>query len=168
MTAALALLFTASGCSHDADRDSVEPRDSASRQATCRLEGKQTAQVTLTDDGQKLTLEFVGQPVPPDGEAGYFAMVYDEAGETGAQLGMTFNDGEPEGYLVFDTGAAQQTNLEGVPDVNGDSVTGTFPLSAGPLRDFEVAQWNATFTRNLVDVGTCLGDPDEFLQPFPD
>lgn len=158
------------GCG-GSDGDSAKPEQSTSPKAAaptptaaCDLSGAKV-HVTLTEGKKAIVVTFTGQAVPASGSVGYFAEVWDKAGNTGAQLGMKFNDGEPEGYFVFDNGAAKQTNLDGKADVDGSTVTGTFPKSAGPLSDFDIAQWNAGLSINQKDVGTCPSD--DYLQPFP-
>ena len=129
------------------------------------LKGSHTARVRLVDNDDALVATFTGQSVADKGTTGYFVTVFDEAGDNGAQLGITYRDGNPEAYFVLDLGEAMQENLDGEATVYGDTVTGEFPKSAKPLGDFDVAEWNATFAGNGTDLGTC--PKKEFLQPFP-
>lgn len=166
--AVVSVLAMATACGGDADNpdesgngSESSPSQSATppeSSASCTLKGSHQADVTLTDTGDELVAEFVGQPVAAIDTTGYFVTVYDEAGETGGQLGMTYLDGEPMAYFVFDSGEASQENLSGAAAVDGDTVTGTFPKSAAPLGDFEVAMWNAAFTLAGKDVGNCPKD----------
>jgi hypothetical protein len=137
------------------DRESASESAATTLRASCDLKGKHPAHVTLTDDGDSLIATFEGQPVADTDTTGYFVTVFDEAGETGAQLGMHYLDGELIDYSIFDIGGAFQENLEGNPQVDGDTVTGTFPKSVKPLGDFDVAKWNAAFTLAGRDMGNC-------------
>ena len=129
------------------------------------LTGSHTARVRLVDNEDALVATFTGQSVADRGTTGYYVTVFDDAGDHGAQLAITYRDGEPEAYFVFDVGGAMQENLTGEATVDGDTVTGEFPKSAKPLGDFDVAEWNATFAGNGADLGRC--PKKEFLQPFP-
>ena len=130
-----------------------------------RAQGLTYCSRELVDNDTALVATFTGQPVADAGTTGYFVTVFDEAGDNGAQLGITYRDGNPEAYFVFDVGEATQENLDGEARVDGDTVTGEFPKSAQPLGDFDVAEWNATFAGNGTDLGIC--PKKEFLQPFP-
>ena len=68
---------------------------------------------------------------------------------------MEYLDGEQYSYFVFDDGDVVQENLPGEARVDGDTVTATFPKSAGALNDVEIAKWNAAFTLAGKDVGNC-------------
>lgn len=69
---------------------------------------------------------------------------------------------------MFDSGTAQQTNLDGDADVQGTTVVGTFPKASENLGDFEVSQWNAALTRDGNDIAGCPDlEGEKFLQPFP-
>lgn len=134
-------------------------------ESSCRLKGQSRAKVTLTDAGDRLIATFVGQPIAANGTSGYFVTVFDQPGETGAQLGATFRDGQPEAYFVFDYGDAMQENLTGQASVDGATVVATFPRSAEPLGDLVISQWSAGVSRNGNDVGLCPKDMS--LLPFP-
>lgn len=146
-----------------AAQSSAEPAET--REASCVLKGSRAARVRLVDGDDALVATFTGQPVADKGTTGYFVTVFDDAGDHGAQLGITYRDGNPEGYFVFDVGTSTQENLDGEATVDGDTVTGEFPKSAKPLGDFDVGEWNATFAGNGSDLGKC--PKNEFLQPFP-
>ncbi len=133
--------------------------------ATCTLKGR-PVEVTMESNPGGLMLSFVGQPVPAQGEILYSALVYDEGGETGGQLGMKFLDGEQIGYYVFGSEAAEQANLDGEVDVSGNRVTGSFPVDdLGPLGQTGVGMWSASLSINGEDVGMCPGGYG--TQPFP-
>jgi hypothetical protein len=176
--ATLLLTSAVGGCGESDTKKAIAPPASSnsgtstpsapSVTAACDLVGTETAHVTLAETGEKLVLTFMGASISKVGTTGYFATVFDEPGDNGAQLGITFRDGAPESYFVFDSGAAHQTNLEGEAEVQGDMVVGTFPKASENLGDFDVAQWNAALTRNGNDIAGCPDlNGDEFLQPFP-
>lgn len=178
LLAAILLTFMVGGCGgSDTEKPATPPAPSekspsapaaASITGVCELVGHENAHVTLEETGEEFVLTFKGAPISGVGTTGYFATVFDEPGNNGAQLGITFRDGAPESYFVFDNGAAKQTNLEGEAHVQGDKVVGTFPKASENLDDFDVAQWNAALTRNGNDIAGCPDlNGEEFLQPFP-
>lgn len=138
----------------------------AVKQATCKLKGPETADVTLQETGDGLVATFEGQPVRPSGSTFYSVTAFDQAGEEGVQLGMKFLDAELIGYFVFDIGLTQQANLDGSPDLTGKTVRGFFPIEElGTLGKVGAASWSASFSLDGTDVGLCPGDYES--QPFP-
>lgn len=177
LLAAVLLTFAVGGCGGSDSKKATTPPASHKKRASpspesvtaaCDLIGKEAPHVTLEETGTAFVLTFTGAPISEVGTTGYFATLFDEPGDNGAQLGITFRDGEPESYFVFDSGAAHQTNLEGEAEVQGDKLVGTFPKTSENLGDFDVAQWNAALTRSGNDIAGCPDlNGDEFLQPFP-
>jgi hypothetical protein len=174
---ALAVTLAYGGCGGSDTNGATTPQPSrkkasptpASITAACDLVGDETAHVTLEETGSEFVLTFQGASISGSGTTGYFATVFDEPGANGSQLGITFRNGAPESYFVFDIGSANQTNLEGEAEVQGDKVTGTFPKASANLGDFDIAQWNAALTRNGNDIAGCPDlKGDDFLQPFSD
>jgi hypothetical protein len=131
----------------------------------CKLKGSGgTATLEQTADG--LVMTFKGLPVPASGTVLYSVTAYDIAGENGGQLGVKYQDGEQVGYFVFDFGDAEQTNLDGSPEVSGDTLsTSVADADLGPLSGVAVASWSAAYSVNGKDVGTCPGGIDSL--PFP-
>lgn len=153
---------TAAEQSHPAE----VPSDAAPLTAMCKLKGSPGGTATLeqTDDG--LVMTFAGLSVSPSGTVLYSVTAFDDAGENGGQLGVKYQDSEQVGYFVFDFGTAEQTNLEGSPQVSGDTVTASVAdADLGPLSEVEVASWSAAYSVNGKDVGTCPGGIESL--PFP-
>jgi hypothetical protein len=134
--------------------------------ATCTLEGKRAADVSLEYTSEGFDLTFAGQPVPSNGTALYSATVFDDTGEHGVQLGVKYLDGEQIAYFVFSFDTYEQTNLNGAASVNGNTVSASFPAAdLGPLRKADPASWSAAFSVEGNDVGECPGGIDSL--PFP-
>ena len=166
--AALLVALAACGGTDDegSDTASEEASTPEAREATCTLKGKRKAEVTLRDTGDALVVTFVGQPVPSQGDALYSVTALDESGDNGVQLGMSFLNGEQDGYYVFDFGPVQQANLSDDVSVDGKTVTGKFPVDQlGKLGEEGIAAWSATFNVLGDDVATCPGGGGSL--PFP-
>jgi len=150
----------------DSPVETTEPPPAAARTASCNLVGSHPGHVTVEDDGDNLTATFTGTPIAPTDTTGLYVSVYDSSGNNGGQMGAKFLDGEQIAYFVFDSGAANQVNLDGEADVSGSTVVLTFPKDAGMLDGLDLAKWNAAYTLAGNDVGNCPSGGAATL-PFP-
>lgn len=168
VTAAAALLLAACGGDPAPKAKPAEPTKPAVLRASCELEGAYTGQVTLTERKDMFLVEWKGQPVAPKGKTNFAVSVFDKAGERGADFSVDFLDGERIGYFVSITSDTPMvTNLKGDPVVEGDTVSASFPTSAGSLSKIDVAQWGAAYTVDFDSSGTCPKDSSAGFLPFP-
>lgn len=112
-------------------------------------------QVDLKRSGDELVATFAMTATPPkSGTFSALVNVSDEPGNLSRQLGVKWQDGELVGYFIFDSGTAEQTNLDGEPTIDGKSVAMSFPWSS--VEDLgDVWNWYALTTVDGEDVDTC-------------
>lgn len=142
----------------------TQPKEVKPRKASCNVEGSQ-ARATLEDNVDNVVLTFDGEKIAATDTTGFYATVYDEAGEHGGQIGAQYLDGKLIAYFTAVETDGGQTNMTGRPEVSGSRIIMTFPKSMGGLGDFAIAKWSAAYTMAGKDIGMCPGDYD--TQPFP-
>lgn len=139
-----------------------------SRAATCndrQGDGKplDIAAVKLTQVGDQLVVTFTTTTNPPSSGTTFWSLlVASSSGDKAGQLGVKFLDGQQIAHFVFDSGTAQQTNLEDQATVAGKTITARFPYavvdSYGPGWT-----WRAATSVNGDDVDAC---PEEGADPL--
>ncbi|MEH3068857.1 MAG: hypothetical protein PGN15_12760 [Aeromicrobium erythreum] len=135
------------------------------REDSCKVKGS-NATATLTDNADNVVLTFKGESIRPTDTTGFYATVFDAAGENGGQIGAQYMDGDLISYFIAVETDGPQANLQGEPEIRGKTITMTFPKDSGGLGDIEIANWSAAFTVAGEDVGMC---PEGYgTQPYAD
>lgn len=111
---------------------------------------------TLTETGDAYEVTWSGQPPAGTGRSVYAVNLLDDGG-TSLSLQLTFEDGTPDQYGVTDE-SATLTPVDGEPQSDGDTVTGSFPKATKGLDGFTPSQWNANVTLLEEDVSAYCND----------
>jgi hypothetical protein len=121
--------------------------------------------VTLTGQGDWLVVRFdTTEPPPLTGTVLWTVFASSVDGNESKQLGVKYLDGSQIAYFVYDFGTAQQENLFGTVDVDGSSMTASFPASM--LADLGPSwRWSATTNVEGTDTDTCPDAGADWLDP---
>jgi hypothetical protein len=136
-TVIVAALFTAvavSGCSAGGDDAASGPTPTPSRTAvtpgtaTCELLGTDGGTVSMTETADSYTVEFRGVPRDAaDDRTSYSVQVDDDDRQAYAGLLMSWDRDRLMNYGTTDEPAADEVEVDGEPEEDGDVVRGTFP-----------------------------------------
>lgn len=164
---ATVLLASLAACGGGAEESPENVNSSAlTGSASCkdkRGDGKggDLTSVSLESDGDDLTATFeVTEPIPSNGTALFAIDAWNDAGDTGYQLGLKYEGGRQIAHFVFDQVDANQVNLDGEASTDGTTTTATFPVS-------EIAKLGESFKWTAV-YNVAGNDADECPKPSGD
>jgi predicted small lipoprotein YifL len=143
----------------------TEGQEFKPRKASCKVKSS-NATATLEDNERAVVLTFDNATIAATDTTGFYATVYDKAGENGGQIGAKYLDGDLIAYFTAVETEGGQTNMTGKPELSGKRIIMTFPKSKGGLGDIRIAKWSATFTLAGNDVFMCPST-DFGAQRFP-
>lgn len=127
--------------------------------------GGDLTSVSLQSDGENLTATFeTTKPIPSNGTALFAIDAWNEAGDTGYQLGLKYDGGQQIAHFVFDHVEANQTNLDGEASTDGTTTTATFPVSEVDSLG-ESFQWTAVYNLAGDDVDECPKPSGDIMEP---